>query len=72
MTDLYVRLDYRQYKHLEDQLQRFRELESSHTSVSGYYHKAFRLEVGDVTFEFQGPMVKQPLIVEEAPEAADG
>ncbi len=64
MTDLYIRLDYRQYKHLEDQLRRFRQLETSHISVSGYYHKAFRLEVGDVTFEFQGPMVKQPLIVE--------
>lgn len=66
MTDLYVRLDYRQYKHLEDQLERFHELETSHTSVKGYYHKAFRLEVGDVTFEFQGPMVKQPLIGDEA------
>ena len=71
MTDLYIRLDYRQYKHLEDQLQRFQELETSHTSVQGYYHKAFRLEVGDVTFEFQGPMVKQPLVAGEALEGVE-
>lgn len=61
MTDFYVRLDYRQYKHLEEQLKRWSELETVHTSVDGYYHKALRIEVGDVTFEFQGPAVKEPI-----------
>lgn len=61
MTDLYVQLDYRGYKHLEDQLAKFAELETTHTSTEGYYHKAFRLEVGGVTFEFQGPIVKKPV-----------
>lgn len=59
--DLYVRLDYKQYKSLEEQLSRFEELETSHTSVDGFYHKAFRLDLGDVTFEFQGPAVKEPI-----------
>lgn len=64
MTDIYMRLDYRAYKHLEDQLRRFEELETVHTTVSGYYHKALRIEVGDVTFEFQGPAVKEPIVEE--------
>jgi hypothetical protein len=61
MTDFYVRLDYRQYKHLEDQLRHWEEIETTHTSVDGFYHKALRVEVGDVTFEFQGPVVKEPI-----------
>lgn len=60
-TDFYVRLDYRQYKHLEEQLANFKALETAHTSVDGFYHKAFRLEIGHVTFEFQGPAVKEPI-----------
>lgn len=60
-TDFYVRLDYREYKHLEEQLASFKALETVHTSVDGYYHKAFRLDIGKVTFEFQGPAVKEPI-----------
>lgn len=62
MQDQYVRLDYRAYKHLEEQLEDFRSCETVHTSVDGYYHKALRIEVGEVTFEFQGPIVKEPLL----------
>lgn len=61
MTDFYVRLDYREYKHLEDQIANYKDHETSHTSVEGFYHKALRLEVGSTTFEFQGPTVKEPI-----------
>lgn len=61
MTDIYARLDYRQYKHLEEQLRNWEKLETVHTSVDGYYHKALRIEIGDVTLELQGPAVKEPI-----------
>jgi len=61
MTDFYTRLNYDQYKSLEKQLSNFKKLETSHTSVEGFYHKSFRLKVGDITFEFYGPSVKEPL-----------
>lgn len=60
-TDIYTRLDYRSYKELEDQIRSFPECETVHTSVDGFYHKAIRLKVGDVVFEFQGPAVKEPI-----------
>jgi len=65
--DFYVRLDYRQYKKLERQLETWKEIETTHTSVDGYYHKALRIEVGDVTFEFQGPIVKEPIVEHYSP-----
>ena len=34
-TDVYLRLDYRQYKHLEAQLRDWEQVETSHTSVNG-------------------------------------
>lgn len=61
MTDLYLRLDYRQYKHLEDQLRTWEKIETSHTSVDGFYHKALRLDIGDLCLEIQGPAVKGPI-----------
>lgn len=61
MTDVYLRLDYRQYKHLERQLREFERCETVHTTVTGYYHKALRLEIGDITLEIQGPAVKEPI-----------
>ena len=60
MTDIYLSLNYRQYKHLEDQLRAWDGIETSHTTVDGFYHKALRLEIGDVTLEIQGPAVKAP------------
>ena len=61
MTDLYLRLDYRQYKALEAQLRRWEQVETVHTSVDGYYHKALRLDIGDLTLEIQGPAVREPI-----------
>jgi len=62
MNDIYMRLTYEQYKKLEDQLERFKELETTHRTVDGGYHKAFRLQVTEtLIFEFQGPLIKPPL-----------
>lgn len=60
MTEFYVRLNHGEYKELERQLSDFKNLETSHTSVDGFYHKAFRLRTGDVIFEFMGPSVPKP------------
>jgi len=62
MKDMYMRLTYEQYKKLEDQLAHFRDIETTHRTVDGGYHKAFRLMVTDsLIIEFQGPLVKAPL-----------
>ena len=62
MNDLYLRLNYEQYKRVEQQLERFREIETTHRTVEGGYHKAFRLQVTEtLVIEFQGPLVKPPL-----------
>lgn len=61
MTDVYLRLGYKDYKRLEDQLRHWEDLETTHTSVDGYYHKALRLDIGDLCLEVQGPAVKQPI-----------
>ena len=65
-TNFYVQLDYDSYKEVENQLRDFRSIETSHTTVEGYYHKALRIRVGTVLFEFQGPLVKAPLSVGES------
>jgi hypothetical protein len=62
MNDLYIRLTYEQYKGLEDQLARFKAIETTHRTVEGGYHKAFRLRVTEtLIIEFQGPLIKPPL-----------
>lgn len=58
---MYLRLDYRAYKRLELQLRHWEQIETAHTSVDGFYHKALRLDIGDLTLEIQGPAVKAPL-----------
>lgn len=60
MAQVYMSLKYEDYKRLEEQCVRFKELETSHTTTAGFYHKAFRLELGDLLIEFQGPLVKEP------------
>lgn len=54
--DIYARLTYDEYKALEKACKDFQE--RVHTTVSGYYHKSFRLTFGDTTIEFHGPAVK--------------
>ena len=58
MPVLYMSLDYEQYKGLEAQLRRWEEVETTHESTGGYYHKSLRLKVGDTVLEFHGPIVK--------------
>jgi len=61
MADLYMSLNYKQYKSLEEQLARFKDIETTHESMDRrFYHKAFRLDLGEITFEFQGPRVMAP------------
>ena len=62
MNDLYLRLNYEQYKNFEEQLANFKKLETTHRTVDGGYHKAFRLNITDsLILEFQGPLIKPPL-----------
>ena len=56
MADIYVQVSYDEYKVLEEQMREFRE--TVHTTVTGFYHKSIRLNVGDTVFEFHGPAVK--------------
>ena len=61
-NDLYMRLTYEQYKNLEEQLMRYKQIETTHKTVDGGYHKALRLHVTDsLVIEFMGPIVKEPL-----------
>lgn len=62
MNDLYMRLTYEQYKALEAQLKRWEEIETTHKTVEGGYHKSLRLTITDtLIIEFQGPLLKGPL-----------
>ena len=62
MNDIYMRLNYEQYKNLEEQIKNFNSIETSHKTVDGGYHKAFRLHVTDtLVIEFMVPLVKQLL-----------
>ena len=60
--DIYTHLTYDQYKDLERQLANYDELETTHETFPDkhgkrYYHKSFRLCLGDLTIEFHGPTV---------------
>ena len=62
MKDIYMRLTYEDYKNLESQMRHVKEIETTHRTVEGAYHKAIRLKIGDdLILEFQGPLVKPPL-----------
>ena len=58
---VYTQLTYEQYKEFEEQLSHFADLETTHKSGSldeQFYHKAFRLKIGDMTLEVTGPLIK--------------
>ncbi len=62
MNDLYMRLTYEQYKKLEAQLRNWEQIETTHRTVEGGYHKALRINITDtLLLEFQGPLIKPPL-----------
>ena len=60
-TNFYVQLGYDEYKELEQQLRNWEDIETSHATVEGFYHKALRIKIGTTLFEFQGPLVKKPI-----------
>ena len=65
MNDIYMRLNYEQYKNLEQQLADFKKIETTHRTVDGGYHKAYRLKVTEsLIIEFMGPLVKPALVSE--------
>jgi len=62
MTCIYLQLSYEDYKNIEEQIRDFRRMETTHRTVEGGYHKAWRVRVNDgLVIEFQGPLVKPPL-----------
>lgn len=56
MADIYTRFSHEEYKAFEEACREFAE--TIHTTVTGYYHKSIRLPIGDLVFEFHGPIVK--------------
>ena len=51
MQPFYTQLTYEQYKDFEAQLKHFSELETTHESGNmdpKFYHKAFRIRIGDL------------------------
>ena len=56
MPDIYVNLTYDEYKTLEQQCTAFKE--TIHGKDTLWYHKSFRLKVGDTVWEFHAPAVK--------------
>lgn len=61
--NIYMQLDYDEYKYLEEQCLAFAEREHRSTDDDGLmYHKSFRIEIGDdLVIEFQGPLVHSPM-----------
>ena len=67
--DVYMRLSYNEYKELEMQLRNYESLETTHITTPGtFYHKSFRIKVGDLTIEFHGPAVKGGIKLPEEDE----
>ena len=54
---LYMQLAHEAYKSLEEQCKAFNE--TTHTTVTGFYHKSIRLRIGEgLIVEYHGPIVK--------------
>lgn len=71
---LYTQLTYEQYKEFEQQLHDYPQLETTHMSGSigeDFYHKAFRITIGDLILEVTGPLVKgwRPIVEPEGEDA---
>jgi len=57
MPVLYLRLEYEEYKKLEETLERWENIETTH-KTEGFYHKSLRLPLGSLTLEIHGPFVQ--------------
>lgn len=70
MADIYIRLEYEEWKLFEAACKAFEE--SEHGRGTPWYHKSFRLPVGGTTWEFHAPLVKARMVEEGVDdEAAD-
>ena len=79
--NIYFQLDYDQYKRIETQLKPYCQrcgaktaltIEKTHQSkdqqddkASSFYHNSMRIDCGEFTLEFQGPLVSEPLAAPE-------
>ena len=56
MSVMYIHLQYEEYKSLQRQMAEYEE--TTHTTVTGFYHKSIRLVINpDLIIEFHGPNV---------------
>lgn len=67
--DIYARLDYDEWKSLERQCKEFNETE--HGKGTDYYHKSFRLKIGEITLEFHAPLVATRALQENTKAGCD-
>jgi hypothetical protein len=59
MADIYIRLNYKEYKALERAMREVKE--TTHMEGTDFYHKALRLPISEgVVIEFYGPGVRRP------------
>ncbi len=59
MAVTYKSLTYEEYKSVEEQLKKFKDLETTHATDTGFYHNSFRLRINDEEIiEFHGPAVR--------------
>jgi hypothetical protein len=63
VADTYVQLSYNEWKVLEETCRAFKE--TTHGEGTPWYHKSFRLPVGDTTWEFHAPLVKARMVGKE-------
>ena len=56
MADIYMNLSFNEYKEMESQMIAFNE--TSHGEGTEYYHHSIRINIGELTIEFHGPVVK--------------
>jgi hypothetical protein len=66
---VYVRLEYEEYKALEKQLAHYQDCEATSKvyGPEGFYHKAFRFDLGGMMIEIHGPIVRSAY--EDKPDA---
>jgi hypothetical protein len=57
---MYVRLEYEEYKSLEEQMAHYQDHEQTSKvyEPEGFYHKAFRFDLGGMVIEIHGPIVR--------------
>ncbi len=63
MADLYINVNYEEWKRIEKQFKAWEETE--HGAGTEYYHKALRVKVNDdLSIEFHAPVVKARMLLD--------